>query len=99
MHSELFEFAYAEAAEQYTVAQKALFSALAGKFPNADFDTVYRAGSRAMELYHSSEGIATKVHARTLPYEKALAALTEQYPEFPADVVAKALSNAFVRAR
>jgi hypothetical protein len=99
MRNEIFEFSYTQAKKHYTEAQNSVVNDINLQFPNADFDTVFYTGIRAMQLHIAALDLATKIWAKFLPYEKAESSLLIQFSEFPSDVVSKALSSAYVSAR
>lgn len=99
MGTPLFELAYASAAIHYKEATLAVFRELSAANPNVDFDVLYRASTRGMELHISSLKFAVRIWARSITFEKAEQSLIAQFSEFPPEVCRRALNAAHADAR
>lgn len=99
MNEALLEFAYKAARENYKAAGIATFQALDAHFSSAGFDTIHHAAERAMRLHIAAMDLARKIWARQLSYDKAEEILAQQFSEFPAITLQKALSDAYTDTR
>ena len=99
MDSSLLDLAYSKAAAHYKEATLAVFNDLRAANPKGDFDVIYRASVRAMELHFSSLKLAERVWAQSLSYEKAEESLIAQFQEFPQAVSQRAFGAAYSATR
>ncbi len=99
MNAAIFIHAYAAAAARYNEASLAVFRELEAAHPSIDFDALYRASSRAMELHVSALEFASRVLRGSVTYEKAEASLIAKFPEFPEEVCRNALNAARTSTR
>jgi hypothetical protein len=99
MNDALMDAAYSVARDSYKTAAVETFKALDGRFAGADFDAVHHVAQRAMRLHIAATDLAEKIWARTLPYEKAVEILSQQFSEFPSATRQRALSDAHTDKR
>ena len=99
MDSRLFDLAYERAAAHFKEAALATFSDLSKAGGTASFDSLHSLSVRAMELHFSALRLAERIWAKSIPYEKAAAILSEQFPEFPSAVCERALGSAHAERR
>ena len=99
MDPTLFSQAYQVAAKHFSDAQAAVLKQISESHPHLDLDTLLHVCNSAMSLHLAGRELASRVAEQGLSYEKAVAAITAKFPEFPPEVCRSALSRAVTQLR
>jgi hypothetical protein len=77
----------------------AIYSDLDKAAGGSNFESLHWLSVRSLELHFSALKLAERIWGKSITYEKAETALSEQFSEFPNNVCKRALGAAYAERR